>query len=261
MIKYGLKIWSTDKKWFISSVDLFKQGKVDFGELYIVPGSFELEELASLKQMPFSLHGPHFIHGFNLLGLTDEQVKLFQEQVLKTADFLNSPFIVVHPGVGDSKEAFRENSAKIADKKVLIETMAKIGFVGQGGNKIDEGVVCFGHSKEQLEFIRQECGFEICLDMAHSTAAASSLGIPYKEFLRSLVDSLNPSYFHISGGYEKEKEDKHLDVFEGNLDIKWIKGLLEKKAKQRDIYLVFETPKTGGALENDIKNIDYFKSL
>lgn len=261
MIKYGIKIWSINKERFQPAVNLYKQGKIDFGEVYLVPNSFELKDLEILKQMPFELHAPHFIHKFNLMELDDTQIQMFKNQVMKTADFLKSRFIVVHPGVGGSKEIFKKNASKIFNKRVLIETMAVTGFVGQGGNKIDEGVVCFGHSKEQLQFINKECGFGICLDLAHSIAATVSLGIDYKEFLVALMDSLNPCYFHISGGHENSKEDEHLDIFDGDFDTEWIKNTLLQYSKGKDIYLVFETPKTGRELENDIKNIGYFKSL
>jgi len=261
MIKYGIKIWSINKERFQPAVDLYKQNRIDFGEIYLVPSAVPLENLEVLKQMPFELHAPHFTHKFNLMELDDRQLQIFKNQVIKTADFLNSQFIVVHPGIGDSKEIFKKNSAKIFDKRVLIETMAVIGFVGQGGNKIDEGVVCFGHSQEQLQFINKECGFGICLDLAHSIAAAVSVGVDYKDFLMSLINSLQPIYFHISGGYENSEEDEHLNIFDGNLDIKWIKKTLLNYSKDKDIYLVFETPKTGNGLENDIKNIDYFRTL
>lgn len=267
MLKYGLKIWSTNKNWFTEAVNLFKQGKVGFGELYIVPNSFELKELAVLRQMPFFVHSPHYTHGFHLFDLTEEKVKLFKEQVLRTAEFLQSIFIILHPGIGESTEVFQENSAKIFDARILIENMPKLGFVGLGGNKLGEGVLCFGYSLEQLRFIHQECGFNICLDFDHALASAASQKLEYKEFISSLIDTLHPFYFHISGGHQQSKEDEHLNVFEGGFDMKWVKDILLQLAKERDeaskgdIYLVFETPKKGEHLENDIKNIDYFKSL
>jgi len=261
MIKYGIKIWSTNKEWFQPAVDLFKQSKIDFGEIYLVPDSFRLKELEILKQMPFEVHAPHFTHGFNLLELNDNQIQLFKNQVIATADFLKSRFIIVHPGIGDSKDVFKKNSAEVADKRVLIESMAKIGFVGQGGNKLDEGVECFGHSIAQLRFIKQECGFNICLDISHIIAGAVSQKLEYKDFIESLLNTLQPFYFHISGGRINCEYDEHLNIFDGDFDIKWIKKTLLRHSKDKDIYLVFETPKTGNGLDNDIKNIQYFKEL
>lgn len=261
MIKYGIKIWSINKELFKPAVNLFKQGKIDFGELYIVPDSFELKELEVLKQMPFEVHAPHFTHKFNLLELDDSKIQLFKNQVIKTADFLKSRFIVMHPGVGASKEIFKKNSAKIDDRRILIEAMAVVGFVGQGGNKLDEGVPCYGHSEEQLKFIKQECGFNICFDISHIIAGAVSQKLDYKDFIESLLQTLQPVYFHISGGNEQSEEDEHLNIFEGDFDIKWIKNTLLQYSKDKDIYLVFETPKIGDGLYNDMKNIEYFKEL
>ena len=261
MIKYGIKIWNINKNWFPVAVELFKTHKIDFIELYLAPEGASKEELTMLKDIPVSIHAPHYSHGFNLFELNNEQIDSFKKNVIETADYLNSNFIVVHPGIGSDKEMFRNNSFKIFDKRILIESMVKIGFVGKGGNRMDEGVGCFGHSLEQLEFINKKCGFGICLDLAHSTATAVSLGIDYKEFLMSLINNLNPNYFHISGGCQDSEEDDHLDVFDGNLDIKWMKKALQDRAKDKDIYLVFETLKVGNKLENDVKNIDYFKNL
>lgn len=261
MIKYGIKIWSTNKEWFQPAIDLFKQGKIDFGELYIVPDSFELKELEVLKQMPFEVHASHFTHKFNLLEFDEKQIELFKTQVMKTADFLKSRFIIMHPGVGDNKDIFKKNSAKISDKRVLMETMVNTGFIGEGGNKMDKGVECFGHSEEQLRFIKQECGFNICFDFAHVIAGAVSQKLKYKDFIKSLLSALQPVYFHVSGGRIDSEHDEHLNVFDGNFDMKWIKNTLLRYSKAQDIYLVFETPKMGNGLGNDIKNIEYFKSL
>lgn len=258
MIKYGIKLWSVNKIWFEEAVRLCQMNKVDFVELYIVPDSLNLGELKLLKQITVFVHNTHCGHHFNLFELNEEKIKFFQDQVLKTADFLESRFIVVHPGVGESSKVFRENIVKIKDPRILIENMPKIGFVGV---LAPEGALCFGHSKEQLEFIHQECGFDICLDFVHSVAAAVSQRIEYKGFINSLITALNPYYFHISGGHTSNPYDEHLDVFEGNFDMQWIKGMLLELAREKDIYLVFETPKKGPAFQNDIKNIHYFKSL
>jgi len=261
MIKYGIKIWSINKDWFHEAIDLSKQGKIDFGELYIVPNSFELKELEVLKQMPFSVHAPHYTHGFNVFELSEEQINVFNNQVTKTADFLNSNFIILHPGVGKDRNIFKKNSSKLTDKRILMETMLNTGFVGKGGNRLGEGVRCFGYSKEQLKFIHDECGFDICLDLSHVTASAAFQKIKYKDFIKSLIVELSPSYFHISGQHEDSEEDEHLNISDGDIDMKWIKTILTDLAETKDIYLVFETPKTGVGLENDIKNIEFFKNL
>ena len=56
-------------------------------------------------------------------------------------------------------------------------------------------------------------------------------------------------------------KDEHLDLQEANFDIKWIKNELEKISFNKDIFLVFEVPKKGSNLKNDIKNINYFNNI
>ena len=252
-MKYGLKIWSIDKKeLFKEAVQLFKRGKIDFIELYIVPDSFVLEKsdfLNELKNIPIILHAPHSVHNFDVFKLDASKIELFKNQVIKTADFLNSKFIIVHAEAGDSQEIFKKNIKKINDKRILIENMTKIGI----NNELH-----FGYSYKQLKFIK-DCGFNFCLDFSHAIKSAISQNLDYKEFIKKLIFELNPSYFHICNGKMNTEKDEHMDLFDGEFDIRWIKKTLI--GLKKDVYLVFETPKGKNGLENDIKNIDYFLSL
>lgn len=258
MFKYGIKLWSANKEWFKEAVKVTKEGKVDFVEIYLVPDSFSLADFEILKKnnIPITLHAPHTTHNFNLFNLTEKSLDIWQNQILKTADYLQSQFIVVHPGTGDSKEIFKQESAKIKDPRVLMENMPQKGFIEQTG-----GVICFGYSKEQLEFIRQECGFEICFDVCHAVASVAFQKIDAKEFICDCIKTFEPHYFHISGGNIGDEIDKHLNVWESNFDFSWLKKKLADIASNKDLDLVFETPKTGKGLENDIKNINYFKNI
>lgn len=245
-----MKLWTTNEKDDLrEAIELFKSGKIDFLELYIVPDSFGLAELEILREIPTIIHSPHCEHNFNVFELASSQIELFKTQVVKTADFLNSQFIIVHSGVGQSPEAFKKNIDMLFDKRILIENMPKVAL---------DDRICFGCTLEQLEFIKKECGFDICLDFGHAIKSAVSQGLAYKEFVKTLASKLNPFYFHISGGDTNNEKDKHLDLFEGDIDIKWISNTLA--GLKKDIYLVFETPKKEG-LKNYLKNIDYFKRL
>lgn len=251
MIKYGIKIWSINKEWFPQAVELIKQGRVDFVELYIVPHSFKREDLEVLKQVPVTIHAPHWQHNFNVFELNNAKIELFKEEVIGAADFLKSRHIVVHAGVGESKEVFKENISKIHDKRILIENMPKMAI---------DGRTCFGYSLEQLKFIKEVSGLDFCFDFAHASKSALSQNLHYQKFIKSLLTELKPYYFHICGATLDNEEDEHLNLFEGDLDIIWVKKTLTDLAKSKDIYLVFEVPK-GKDLENDIKNINYFKNL
>ena len=157
-MKYGLKLWSIDKKeLFREAAQLFEKKEIDFLELYIVPNSFVLGESDTpnmLKDIPTILHAPHMEHGFDVFILDDSKIEIFKKQVIKTADFLNSKFIVVHAALGDSQKDFEENIKKINDPRLLIENMTKIGL---------ENEICFAHSYLQLKLIK-DSGFNLCLD-------------------------------------------------------------------------------------------------
>jgi len=254
-MKYGLKIWSTNTELFNEAVSLSKKGDFDFIEIYIVPNSIADKKLniSGFKGVLTAIHTTHMEHGFNIFELDDLKLDFFQEQVVKTANFLGSKFIILHPDAGESREIFKKNVKKIKDERILIENMPKIGLNNE---------LCFGYSFEQLKFING-LGFDICLDFGHAIKSAMSQKINYKKFIERIILELNPFYFHITNGRADNEKDEHMDLFGGDFDIKWIKKTLQKlKGKrQKEAYLVFETPKGKRGLKNDIKNINYFRSL
>ena len=259
MLKYGIKIWSTNKQWFPLVVDLILQGKADFVEIYLVPNSFKLSDFDIFKKnnIQVTLHTPHTTHNFDVFNLTNESLEIWHDQVIKTADYLKSQFIVVHPGEGDNKEIFKKESLKIKDERVLMESMIKFGFV----NVKEGGVSCFGYSKEELLFIHKECSFRICFDVCHSLASAVWQKINPYNFIDECIDLLKPRYFHLAGGNVEDETDKHLDLWDGNFDYKFIKEKLAPIAQAEDIFLVFEVAKKNNDLSNDLKNIEFFKNL
>lgn len=252
-IKFGLKLWSIDKEdLFKKAIQLFERGEIDFIELYIVPDSLVSGKsgiLNDLKNIPTVIHAPHGEHNFNVFELDDSKIEFFKKQIIKTADFLNSKFIILHAEVGDSYKTFEENVRKINDKRILIENMPKVGLNDE---------LCFGYSYEQLKFIK-DCGFNFCLDFGHAIKSAISQKIDYKEFTKKLISELNPLYFHICNGKINILKDGHRDLFDGEFDIKWIKETL--LGLEENVYLVFETPKGENGLENDIKNMKYFRLI
>jgi len=253
-MKYGLKLWSTDdEELFKEAIELVGRKEIDFMELYIVPNSFVLEEsekIKSLKNIPTVIHAPHMEHGFDVSSLDDAKIEIFKSQVIGTADFLNSKFIVVHAALG-TQEDFERNIKKINDPRILIENMPKVGL---------EDEACFAYSYEQLRLIK-DSGFDLCLDFSHAIKSALAQGTDYKDFVEKLIFDLKPAYFHICNGKVTILKDEHRDLFDGDFDIKWIKNALMKFDKEREVYLTSETPKGGKGLENDLKNINYFRAL
>ena len=194
MFKYGIKIWSANKNWFGLVVDLIKQGKADFVEIYLAPDSFELSDFEIFKQnnIQVVLHAPHTSHNFDVFNLTKRSLDVWNNQVVKTADYLKSRFIIVHTGVGEDENIFKEESLKIKEKRVLMENMPYKGFIDLGG------VFCFGYSKQQLLFIKS-LGFDFCFDICHAVASACSQKINPYEFIGECIDELAPKYFHLAG--------------------------------------------------------------
>lgn len=253
MIKYGLKLWSTNENCFHEAIKLYKDGLINFVELYIVPNTFQRKNLTILKNIPVQIHAPHSSHDFNVFKLNKEGINLFKNQVVKVADFLNAKYIILHPGIRNNSETFKKNIAQIYNKRILIENMPRIALDGSSA--------CFGYSLKQLKFIKKKCGLNICLDLTHAIKSAKSQNLNYKNYLKSLISNLNPYYFHISGGDKNNPIDEHKNLWESNFNLKWIKKILNKLSAKRGVFLVFETPKTINGLENDIQNINYFKNL
>lgn len=252
MIKYGIKLWTSNKIWFKEAVNLFKRKQVDFIELYIVPNHCRIDDLKIFQKAEISIHAPHFSHNFNIFQLDARKKDLFKNQVIKTADFLNSKYIVLHAGIGSNPDIFKKNFNEIYDKRIIIENMSKISL---------DDRICFGYSFEQLNFIKNQCRADICLDISHAIKSAISQEINYKDFLKSLIIKLKPNYFHLCDGELDNEKDEHLNLGKGDFDLKWIKEILLNLSLKNDIFLVFETPKRDNNLKNDIQNIDYFKKI
>lgn len=289
MLNYGLKIWSSNKKLLKEALALYREGKFHFLELYLVPGSFSSglssglsfnnqcviflprrknytlcsEEIKFLKEIPITIHAPHSRHNFNIFDLDEKKKAVFENLVQKTADFFKAKYIVVHAGRGTSQDLFKKNMAKIQDKRILIENMTKMvwNWDGEGNFVKDEVNLCFGYSREQLLFIKEQCGFDICFDFGHAIKSAPSQRIDYRAFIEDLIKELQPTYFHLCDGDTKEERDEHLNLGQGNFDLKWLKKLLLNLGEQQDIDLVLEVPKKGNTLDNDLNNIEYFLSL
>ena len=251
MIKYGLKLWSVNKKYFLDVIDFYHTGLIDFAELYIVPNTFRKREAAILKNIPVQIHAPHSLHSFNVFGLDKEKIDLFKNQVVEAADFFDSQHIILHSGVGSDLKIFKRNIKKISDKRILVENKPKIGL---------DNRICFGYSLSQLRFIKKKCKLSICLDISHAIKSALSQKKDYKKYLETLIKTLEPDYFHVSDGLLIGEEDEHLSLGKGDFDLKWIKNILNKLSKTKDISIVIETPKGKDNLENDAKNINFFKN-
>ena len=120
----GLKLWSTNLEYYEKeALRLYEQGYCSYVELYAVPGTFE-ETAAGWKNLniPYTLHCPHFAHGFNLgkSKLRDSNRKKFDE-VRKFADLLNVDYIIIHGGIDGEAEETAKQLKDLNEPRALIE--------------------------------------------------------------------------------------------------------------------------------------------
>ena len=252
----GLKVWSTNlDNYAKEALRLYENGYCSYVELYAVPGTFE-ETAAGWKSLniPFTLHCPHFAHGFNLgkSELKDNNRKIFDE-VRRFADLLNVDFIIIHGGIGGEVEETAKQLKDLNEPRALIENKPY-----KAVPVIAPGKTCVGYSPEQIELIKDEssgCGF--CLDFNHAICAANSFKLDYIDYLKKFM-SLKPDMFHLSDlPDEKTEYDGHFHLGEGKLDLKSLMQFMNKDSK-----VSLETAKNSRtSLEDFIKDSEYYSKL
>lgn len=249
MIKYGLKIWNNNTEWFEEAKKLYNNKNIDFIEIYFNPDSeTNYSHFDVFKDIPVNIHCTH-TNNFHEFSLGEKELKIWN-QVVKLADFFKSKHIVVHTGRNHDIESFKKELQKIEDNRILLENMPGLDIFGKE--------MSF-YNLESLKKLRQIK--EICFDFEKAFKSALYQKVRYEDFVTKCLDELKPEYFHISGGKTNNPVDEHLNLWEADFDIKWIKQELENRFFDNDCCLLFETPKEGKGLENDLKNIEYFKNL
>jgi len=249
MIRYGLKLRSDNVPWFPEARRLFDAKRFDFIELAHNPDvPFVENGLVQLLGLPMTVHSPTG-HGFHEFVLGDEQFAIWRD-TLRIAETVNSSIVVLHPGNEHTVDSFLEQLEKIDDPRILIENMAGIDLNGKP---------MFGQRLEDLVEIRRTKG--ICFDIEKAVKAAAYQNMDWITFIEDGIRLLQPAYFHISGGDANSPMDEHKDVWQSTYDVARVKRMLEKISDGQDISLVFEVPKRDGGLQNDMKNMDYFRGL
>lgn len=252
MVRYGLKVWSTNRDLFPAARAAVAQGQADFVELYTVPGQTDPAALTKdLGGVPVTIHAPHENHGFDLHRLTDEQAESFRREVSGTADALKASIIVVHAGVGDSGERFADNFRRLHEPRIVLENMPKDAL---GGG------TCFGYSLEQIRFLHQLSVGKLCIDFGHAIKSAVSQGLDYHDFISEILNTFRPSYFHLADGDPTTEEDEHRSLGEGSYDLPWIAAQVRSLGERAGVSVVFEVPK-GVGLEDDLRAIKRFRKL
>jgi len=219
-MKIGLKLFSTNTDFYYQEAQrLYSEACFDYIELYVVPGTLATLEQWSKLSIPFSIHAPHSMNGFNLADKTKEisNLKIYQE-VKAFANQLGASEIIFHGGAdGCIEETVRQLKA-LQEPRALLENKPYRAIP----NKSDISY-CRGYNAEEICYAMEEtkCGF--CLDFAHAVCAANSQKLDIYAYIEGFL-LLAPNYFHLSDVYDLSSEyDAHAHLGKGSLNIQWIK--------------------------------------
>ncbi len=252
--KLGLKLWSINTNdYYREAKRLYAEGTFDYIELYIVPGT--LDTLSSWKALniPFIIHAPHFMHGFNLAKKEKEKSNFgIYREVKQFADELNALFIIFHGGIDGSIKETAGQLASFNEARALIENKPCVALPNEIG-----GEFCRGCNINEIKFIKEaaKCGF--CLDFGHAICAANSFELNIYEYCKRFLQ-FNPNMFHLADlDSINSPYDSHLHLGAGNLDFKQIFDMIPDRS-----YVTFETVKNSKKNLNDfIEDIEWLRNF
>ncbi len=221
-MKIGLKLWSTNTQRIPVARDLFVRKVFDYIELFVVPGSGKTIPLWKALGIPYILHAPHSVAGFNPADPSCRDTNL--EMVKQAEEFfyaLLPEFVIFHPGLdGDQREAvfqFRtfESQAPSMYEKVFIENKPQVGLRGER---------CLGASPEEIRFLMSGTGRGFCLDFGHAICYSISAGKGWKDVLADFL-TMDPAVYHLCDGFYSPK-DGHEHLGAGEFDLPYLIGLI-----------------------------------
>ena len=214
--------------------------EADFVEVIAVVGN----DYSFIREfdLPVVLHNKHYSRGVNFADPHKDALNRESlEFSLKLADELCARAVIVHPesreNDGCSEDVFARLLSDYPDRRILIESMP-----------YDlRGRSFFAYDRESMGRLMARTGRGMCLDFAHASEAAHSLGKDPIIFVKELL-SLEPAHYHISDTVLAGSEDLHLHLGEGDLPIGQFKRLLPK-----DAWVTLETPPEGMKTKKDIE--------
>jgi len=244
-IKIGLKFKSNELN-LMDRIVSDIQELVDYFEILLIPT--ELKDITKLnKDYHYVIHAPHFNYGVNIGDPEKREFNLEMiKESLEIADELDSKYVILHPGFGDS-HSMEEILGEISDKRITLENMPKAGL--HGGD-------CLGYSPDAMKHLLEKFGMKFCLDLGHAYKAGISIGENYKNLIQRFLD-LEPSMFHLSDGNTDEEKDEHLSLGKGKFDLKYLVDCISKSRSKK---VTLETPRQRG-FDEDKENILYLKNL
>lgn len=254
-MKIGLKLWSTNTGGYYEQARLlYRDGVFDYIELYVVPDTVDTLGKWSELGVPFSIHAPHSMNGFNL---ADETKKAFNQKVYQEvkvfADKLGADVIVFHGGVDGCIEETARQLKALHEPRALLENKPYWALP----DKSNVFKHCRGFNTEEISYVMEEaqCGF--CFDFVHAVCAANAQKLDVYSYLDQFF-RLNPDYFHLSDVLDLSSEyDSHAHLGEGSLDIGWIKNKIQSASA-----VTIETEKTNlSDLDDFRKDVQWLKKL
>jgi deoxyribonuclease IV len=239
-MKFGMKIWSTDQDIEYAKKNLEK-GRFDFIEISAIINSFNKNVLSFLKEIPTIIHCDNSNVNLSDKDSYDNNVKAIRESQ-KFADYLDSEYIILHPGYNGNIESLNDLLLKFPDKRYCIENMP--------GRTIDMKYMCNGKTYLELMNIDSD---NYCLDLNHAMKAAITLKRPYQELINDFL-RLKPKILHISDGMFNTEKDEHLSIGKGEYDWDFIAQIIKRSHAK---YITLETPRN--SLNDDITNLNKIK--
>ena len=246
IIKFGLKLWSTNTGLIDQAIQLIDEKIFDYIELFVIPNA---QIKPFLIDVPYTIHIPHEKFGVNIGDASKKKYSLQKiDECITWADKLNAKYLILHAGHGSmnyAMDALRE----IADDRLLIENMPKVGLNDE---------LMIGYSPAHIEELIGDGDRGLCLDLNHAAKAAVSLEVDYKEYVQDFL-VFDPKMFHISDGTLDNGKDEHLNIGDGYYDFDY---LLQCAMNGAPRLVTVETPRLyQGSLGEDLRNVLVLKDI
>jgi deoxyribonuclease IV len=250
-MKFGLKLWSTNKQYLKEAVKLYNQKVYSYIELYVVPESYSTySSFWSSLQIPYVVHAPHA--GFGIINFAKRKffkknIETFKE-VQEFAYLLNSKYIIVHPGIDGTIEEIIFQINQLDDKRILIENMPYFSLI--------DDKICQGHFPEEISIIMKQTNVNFCFDIGHAVYAANAINVDQHSYLHRFL-KLNPKMYHLTDGKWGDVIDEHLNIGNGDFPLKKVLNLIPDES-----FITLETQKNlKYSLEDFDKDIVKIKRL
>lgn len=177
-------------------------------------------KISSLKKfkIPFTVHAPHSWWNVNPADKSLEKHNLKEvKRSQKTADAVKSDIIILHPGAISNKDCSLENSLnffkKLDDPRIIAENLSL------------RNDIC--RTPEDIRIFKEN-NINFCFDFGHAIAIANQNKKNYKRYIRQFI-KLKPVYFHISDGHINMTKDQHMNLGDGDYDLKFFKQFINKR--------------------------------